>query len=439
MLNDVPPESLDAGLTLGAARLDGSVRSGELTRPVALDLFCGAGGLSCGLAANFDVRAHLDHWPPAVSTLNTNFEEQREPVDIAEMTAAELRAMAGGTPSVIAGGPPCQSFTSAGRRDATDHRATLVGVYARLAAEVRPPVVVFENVEGFVTTGGGRYVIDLLDPLIDAGYNVALRKVNLANYGVPQHRKRVIVVASLLGTPPFPAPTHSAWGAPGAQHVAGRPPTPNVREALECLVPPDAPNAPQGHIARYPRDTEQRKRIAGLREGETMRDLPEDLWHESYSKRANRRVSDGTPSERRGGAPAGLRRLRRDEPSKAITSSAIREFVHPTANRTLTLREAARLQTFDDTFQFHGTANDQATLIGNAIPPRFAAVLSAAVHEHVTAASAQADVLPDEGVLVEFTVTKAESMSPALAKVVDAIRTRYRQERLFPPALQSAV
>src|ERR1700740_2275824 len=98
MLNDVPPESLDAGLTLGAANLDGSVR-GELTRPVALDLFCGAGGLPCGLAANFDVRAHLDHWPPAVSTLNTNFEEQREPVDIAALTAAELRAMAGGTPS----------------------------------------------------------------------------------------------------------------------------------------------------------------------------------------------------------------------------------------------------------------------------------------------------------------------------------------------------
>jgi DNA (cytosine-5)-methyltransferase 1 len=438
MLNDVPPESLHTGLIPGGVRLNGNT-PGESIQPVALDLFCGAGGLSCGLAASFDVRAHLDRWPPAVSTLNANFEEQREPVDIAEMTAAELRAMAGGTPSVIAGGPPCQSFTSAGRRDASDHRATLVGVYARLAAEVRPPVVVFENVEGFVTTGGGRYVIDLLDPLIDAGYNVALRKVNLANYGVPQHRKRIIVVASLLGTPPFPAPTHSAWGAPGAQHVAGRPPTPNVEEALEGLALPNAPGAPQGHIARFPRDTEQRERVAALREGETMRDLPEDLWHESYSKRANRRVSDGTPSERRGGAPAGLRRLRRDEPSKAITSAAIREFVHPTANRTLTLREAARLQTFDDTFQFQGTANDQATLIGNAIPPWFATVLSAAVHDHVTAASGQADVLPEEGVLVEFTVTKAESMSPALARVVDAIRTRYRQERLFPSVLHSTV
>jgi DNA (cytosine-5)-methyltransferase 1 len=163
------------------------------------------------------------------------------------------------------------------------------------------------------------------------------------------------------------------------------------------------------------------------------------MWHKSYRKRANRRVSDGTPSERRGGAPAGLRRLRRDEPSKAITSAAVREFVHPTGNRTLTLREAARLQTFDDTFQFHGTANDQATLIGNAIPPRFAAVLSAAVHDHVTAASARADTLHGRGVLVEFTVTSAGAMSPALARVVDAIRTRYLSERLFPPTLQPAV
>jgi DNA (cytosine-5)-methyltransferase 1 len=137
-------------------------------------------------------------------------------------------------------------------------------------------------------------------------------------------------------------------------------------------------------------------------------------------------------------AGAGLRRLRRDEPSKAITSAAVREFVHPTANRTLTLREAARLQTFDDSFRFHGTGNDQATLIGNAIPPRFAAMLSAAVHHHVTAVSAQADPLL-EGTLVEFTVTSAESMSPALANVVDAVRTRYQGERLLPPALRSAV
>jgi DNA (cytosine-5)-methyltransferase 1 len=438
MLKDSLPGPSDSHATLGAARRNGDAHRAS-PRPVALDLFCGAGGLSCGLAANFDVRAHLDHWPPAVNTLNANFEEQREPVDIAEMTAAELRTMAGGIPTVIAGGPPCQSFTSAGRRDATDHRATLVGAYARLAAEVRPPVVVFENVEGFVTTGGGRYVIDLLEPLIDVGYNVIVRKVNLANYGVPQHRKRVIVVASLLGVPPFPAPTHSAWGAPGAQHIAGRPLTPTVEEALEGLTTPGAPDAPQGHVARFPQDSEQRNRMAALSEGETMRDLPQDMWHKSYRKRANRRVSDGTPSERRGGAPAGLRRLRRDEPSKAITSAAVREFVHPTGNRTLTLREAARLQTFDDTFQFHGTANDQATLIGNAIPPRFAAVLSAAVHDHVTAASARADTLHGRGVLVEFTVTSAGAMSPALARVVDAIRTRYLSERLFPPTLQPAV
>lgn len=438
MIKDSQPASSDSDAPLGAARRTDDAQ-GALTRPVALDLFCGAGGLSCGLAAHFDVRAHLDYWQPAVSTLNANFEEEREPVDIAEMTAAELRKMAGGTPTVIAGGPPCQSFTSAGRRDANDHRATLVGVYARLAAEVRPPVVVFENVEGFVTAGGGRYVIDLLDPLIDAGYNVIVRKVNLANYGVPQHRKRVIVVASLLGTPPFPAPTHSAWGAPGAQHIAGRPLTPTVGEALGGLAPPGTPDAPQGHVARFPQDSAQRNRMTALGEGETMRDLPQGMWHKSYSKRANRRVSDGTPSERRGGAPAGLRRLRRDAPSKAITSAAIREFVHPAGNRTLTLREAARLQTFDDTFQFHGTANDQATLIGNAIPPRFAAVLSAAVLDHVTVASTQTDTLLDDGVLVEFTVTSAGSMSPALARVVDAIRSRYLRERLFPPALQPAV
>ncbi|HEX3803409.1 MAG TPA: DNA cytosine methyltransferase [Solirubrobacteraceae bacterium] len=399
--------------------------------PRTLDLFCGAGGLSCGLsAANFTVLEHLDNWKPAVDTLNANFDEQRQPTDIADLEASELRSMGWGELDVMAGGPPCQSFTSAGRRSENDHRGTLVGVYARLVAEVRPPVVVFENVEGFVTAGGGRYVFDLLDPLIEAGYRIVVRKVNLANYGVPQHRKRVIAIGSLIGEPLLPPPTHSAWGAPGAERVGGCPPTPTVEMALAGLPTPHSSSAPQGHVASDVGDTE-RSRISALKEGQTMRDLPEHLWHESYRRRANRRVMDGTPTQRRGGAPAGLRRLRRDEPSKAITSAAIREFVHPTSDRPLTLREAARLQTFDDSFRFCGTATEQATLVGNAIPPRFATALGATIRDHLVA-NADADPRrPGDGTLVEFNVTNADAMSPALASVVAQVRDRYVQESLF--------
>ncbi|HET7444551.1 MAG TPA: DNA cytosine methyltransferase [Solirubrobacterales bacterium] len=413
-----------------------SSRSQALNReliPETVDLFCGAGGLSFGLqSAGLSVCAHLDSWTAAVETLNSNFNEQRAPTDVRELTAQNIRSLVGGTPGVLAGGPPCQSFTSAGRRQNDDPRGTLVGVFANLAAAIRPPLVVFENVEGFLTAGGGRFVFDFLAPLIEAGYQVRIRKVNFANFGVPQHRKRVIAIASLLGDPPFPNPTHSAWGAPGAQEIADCPATPTVWETLKDLPHPGSADAPQGHVAPRASRLEQ-ARIDALTPGQTMRDLPEDLWHSSYRKRAFRRVKDGTPTERRGGPPAGLRRLRGDQPSKAITSAAIRELVHPDENRRLTLREAARLQTFPDHFEFQGNGAEQATLIGNAIPPRFAELLGKALIDHLTIHAEAKEHEPGEGGLVEFDVTPAQQMSPALAKVVKAVDAQ------FTPSLLAAI
>ncbi len=419
--------------TRSGLEISGSSRAWSSNCDPALetvDLFCGAGGLSLGLqAAGLKVCAHLDSWTAAVETLNSNFNERRAPVDIRELKVEDIRSFVGGTPKVLAGGPPCQSFTSAGRRQDDDPRGTLVGVYANLAAATRSPLVVFENVEGFLTAGGGRFALDFLGPLVEAGYRVRVRKVNFANFGVPQHRKRVIAVASLLGDPPFPDPTHSAWGAPGAQEIAGCPATPTVEEALEDLPPPASADAPQGHVAPRASKLEQ-ERIDALEPGQTMRDLPEDLWHDSYRKRAFRRVKDGTPTEQRGGAPAGLRRLRGDQPSKAITSAAIRELIHPDENRRLTLREAARLQTFPDHFEFKGSGAEQATLIGNAIPPRFAELLGRALSGHLSSHAGASENEPGEGGLVEFDVTPAQQMSPALANVVRKVNARFTPEPL---------
>lgn len=399
-----------------------------------VDLFCGAGGLSLGLKeAGLRVRAHLDSWPAAVETLNLNFDEQRAPIDIRKLTASDIRCLAGGTPRVLAGGPPCQSFTSAGRRQDDDPRGTLVGVFANLAADIRSPLVVFENVEGFLTAGKGRFVLDFLAPLVEAGYQVRVRKVNFANFGVPQHRKRVIAVASLLGNPPFPDPTHSAWGAPGAQKLAGCPATPTVEETLKDMPPLGSADAPQGHVALRPSELEQ-ARITALKPGQTMRDLPEHLWHDSFRKRAFRRVMDGTPTERRGGAPAGLRRLRADQPSKAITSAAIRELVHPTEDRRLTLREAARLQTFPDSFGFSGNTAEQATLIGNAIPPRFAETLGKSLVDHLNFYAGSEENEPGQGAVVEFNVTPAQQMSPALARVVREVNSQFTPNLPVPAA-----
>ncbi len=140
---------------------------------------------------------------------------------------------------VIVGGPPCQGFSSAGLRRTGDARNSLVGVFADWVVALRPKAFVFENVEGFLTADNGDYVMDLLMPLIEAGYRIHLRKINAANYGVPQHRKRVVVIGGLGWNPTFPAPTHTAFGAPGA-HLAttNLPLTPTVEEALSGLPAP---------------------------------------------------------------------------------------------------------------------------------------------------------------------------------------------------------
>jgi DNA (cytosine-5)-methyltransferase 1 len=298
---------------------------------------------------------------------------------------------------------------------------------------MRPRAFVFENVEGFLTGGLGQFVVDLLEPLIDAGYRIHLRKLNAANFGVPQHRKRVVAIGGLFWDPTFPEPTHTAHGAPGAQ-LAGRtlPRTPSTLDALRGLpeaTSPTRPGAVGDHIA-YAFEGVDFERAVSLRPGQTMRDLPEQLWHESYRRRAFRRVKDGTPTERRGGAPSGLRRLRGDQPSKAITGGALRDFIHPAENRPLTIRECARLQTFDDGFSFAGGKADRMLLVGNAVPPRLAAVVA----KQLLLDFAHSRPCLEQGALLSFVPTLSMGMSPALAAVTRNIERRFGRSQ--PPAVQ---
>ena len=163
----------------------------------SVDLFAGTGGLTLGLQrAGFDAVAAFDAWPPAVETLRHNFGGSTAVrADVRDVSAADVAGRSGGaTPLLVAGGPPCQGFTSAGARRASDSRNGLVGEFVRLVAELRPGWFLFENVEGMRTVADGDFVVGLLDGVLDAGYSVRLRKVNVANFGVPQLRKRVIAL-----------------------------------------------------------------------------------------------------------------------------------------------------------------------------------------------------------------------------------------------------
>ena len=358
-----------------------------------------------------------DAWAPAVETYRNNLPHRVEKVELNENSDLP-------SADVIVGGPPCQGFSSAGTRRHDDPRNSLVSVFAQLVARARPTAFVFENVEGFLTASGGDRVFELLEPLLEAGYCIHLRKVNAANYGVPQHRKRVIAIGGLGWEPVFPQPTHSAHGAPGATRAASRhlPKTHGLLEALRGLASPAPapPGNPEDHFAR-PLESDALDRVRALRQGMTMKDLPSELWHASYKRRAFRRVMDGTPTERRGGAPAGLRRLRGDEPSKAITSGARSEFIHPIEHRTLTLRECARLQTFPDAFRFTGTQADKAVLIGNAIPP----LLAVAIGEGLVAGLDARSNRRASGALLSFVPTVAEGASPVLARLVASVEKRF--------------
>jgi DNA (cytosine-5)-methyltransferase 1 len=152
-----------------------------------------------------------------------------------------------------------------------------------------------------------------------------------------------------------------------------------------------------------------------------MRDLPEALQHKSFQRRAFRRVMDGTPTEKRGGAPAGLKRLRPDEPSKAITSGACGEFLHPVEHRPLTIRECARLQSFPDDFIFYGSNTEQIYMIGNAVPP----LLARAIGQHLMQSLIHATPGYNEGALLSFIPTVSDGVSPALSYVINRVKQQF--------------
>ncbi|WP_439637039.1 DNA cytosine methyltransferase [Oceanicaulis sp.] len=393
-----------------------------------VDLFSGCGGLSQGFEeAGFEIVSAYDSWLPAVETYRRNFSHH---IDLCELGLdTELPAA-----DVIIGGPPCQGFSSAGLRRTGDERNTLISVFSRLVERFRPKAFVFENVEGFLTGQSGHFVFELLEPLISAGYRIHLRKINASNFGVPQHRKRVLVIGGLGWDPTFPKHSHSSLGAPGATLLNGNrlPFSPTLGETFSDLPPAKQKTGsrddPQLDHTFSSFSAADQERASLLKPGQRMRDLPEELWHESYKRRANRRVSDGTPTERRGGAPSGLRRLRADEPSKAITGGALREFVHPTEDRPLTIRECARLQTFPDTFGFIGTQAEKIQMIGNAVPPRLARLIADSLAIDLANLASTAN----RGALLSFVPTASTGMSPILKKVTHEVEAKFGFDKFSP-------
>lgn len=401
--------------------------------PKAISLFCGAGGCSLGFKrAGYEIIYASDIDKKAISTYQTNFHgslsEQADIDDIDFERLLERLNIESGDLDILIGGPPCQGFSTAGARFWDDPRNHLLRSYVAALKTIRPKWFLMENVEGLLTSNNGIYISKAAKAFIELGYAIRIEKVYAQEFGIPQRRKRVIILGNRIGKRfSFPDPVFPATGrifrnsGTSLIHAIDDLPKASAR-ATEAL--PYAREA-ESHIAIRLRDSAEQvtdhnynhsdglqlERISALKPGETMKHLPEHLQHASFKKRANRRVADGTPSERRGGAPSGLKRLIASEPCLTITSAATREFIHPTEDRTLTIRECARIQTFPDSFKFIGSESDKIRQIGNAIPPDLAYEFAM----HIATNYGFDGDSPCDGVLLGFNLTKADAMSPALS------------------------
>lgn len=393
----------------------------------AISLFAGAGGCSLGFSlAGVDIIAAYENAIPAIETYNKNFAGNKcQNVDLSLCDFAELRDSLGlkrGELDLIIGGPPCQGFTTAGSRFWDDPRNKLVQNYANALAEFYPRWFMMENVEGILTTAKGIYVVECIKKMVELGYSVYLKKVYMQEYGIPQRRKRVIIIGNREGKSfHFPKEKQVASGSIYRQS------SDTLYDAIKDLEGKDVPEI--DHIRKNETGI-QLERIEYLKVGQTMKDMPERLQNASFKRRASRRVCDGTPSEKRGGAPSGLKRLSYNEPCLTITGSSASEFVHPVENRMLTIRECARIQTFPDEFSFCGTESQKMQQIGNAIPPKFAYQVANSVFE---ADKTEPQIEPQA--LISYDVTKANAKSPTLAStcsMLDALLpNRYEQLELM--------
>jgi DNA (cytosine-5)-methyltransferase 1 len=334
--------------------------------PTALDLFCGAGGLSLGLkAAGYRVLGAFDAWGPAVRSYQANFEEPCFLEDIATLDAARLAEL--GIPpevDVVAGGPPCQGFSIQRIGPDEDGRNDLVMAFGRVVLAARAKAFILENVRGLVGARGRKTLARFKDFMSANDYDIDWRVIDAVHYGVPQSRKRVFVVGKRRdsqGRIFFPAPQ-------------GTPPM-TVAEALAGLPSPPADFAPSPSDPLHRRtrlSALNQQRIELVPPGGGFEDLPPDLRVECHKAGASRI-----------GHRSVYGRLHPNRPAATITarfdSFTRGRFGHPTEPRNLTLREGARLQGFPDTHVFLGTQEEVAAQIGNAVPPPLARAVAEAI------------------------------------------------------------
>lgn len=387
-----------------------------------IDLFAGAGGLAVGFrSAGWGVIAGNDIDADAAETFKLNFPEAsffEGPVS--KLSAEELLTDCGlerGDLDCLVGGPPCQSFSHNNHhRSAADERARLFEHYLALVEGLNPKTIVMENVPGILSIDGGRVVEEILAHLRRLGFDATVARLSAEEFGTPQLRRRVFIVASRVGPAEQLVPSATHW-SPALARCGGpkdrprgatrRPVT--VWQAIGDL--PELENGGGGHVTAWPPGQPSTTYQRDARRWSS--DLCNHVCHRLTDVNLNRiiHVPEGgnwrdVPHEL---LPAGMKRARLQDHTKrygrlargGFASTILTKcdphwgaYVHPTQDRTISVREAARLQGFPDTFRFAGEhLSKHYTQVGNAVPVQVAQAIGLAVLAHVRGHGAKGQTL----------------------------------------------
>ena len=355
--------------------------------PVAVDLFCGCGGISSGLRnAGFKILAGVDVEKHYIQTFRVNFPEAKSlQFDLSSMNPndmMQLLKLKQGELDLLAGGPPCQGFSKnvpRSQRTLDLENNLLIYTFLDYCQHLRPKTILMENVAEMKNGFGQAYTDKILEHLEELSYTVSHSILNAADFGVPQRRRRAFFVAAADGASlKFPLPTHfkrpssnmtpdlfhenfhvSVWEAisdlPSLQHGSGTEPCEYQylpQSNFQARIR-NTSGRVMNHVARKLEKT-QFERLASLKPGQGHKDLPIHL-------------------QVNGGYSGAYGRLTKEMIAPTITRWVFHpgsgRFGHPVDLRTITMRETARIQGFDDNFVFAGSYVQQAGQLGNAVPP----------------------------------------------------------------------
>jgi DNA (cytosine-5)-methyltransferase 1 len=363
-----------------------------------IDLFCGVGGLSYGFSKDnrFQIIAANEILPNMAKAYELNHPTAKVYCkDIKDFGINDLIKdfnLKEGDIDIVVGGPPCQAYSTVGKRLIDDPRGKMFQEYYRVLKEINPKMFVFENVKGLLSIQKGELFSNIISLFKSLNYNVLYKVLNSADYGVPQVRERVFVVGTKLNNKfSFPNPTHTnketnitlfsrkdlkpyltisdAIGdlpfiKSGEESFAYETTSQN---AFQEIMRKNAPKKLMDHNA--PNNNEQLVKIMEqLPDGGSPLDLPENIRPKS-------------------GFANTYCRLWWDRPSTTITRNfstpSSSRCIHPKAPRPLTTREGARIQCFPDNYMFYGSRSDRNLQIGNAVPTFMSVVIKNSILQHI--------------------------------------------------------